>query len=242
MGRTYVVGDVHGCYDETMDLFAKCGITSADRVIFAGDLIDRGPDNDKVVDLAMKHEAILGNHEEKHLYYQRDKHAQVSPGHVATQMQLRPEHYEYFKKLPLRIDLPEHNAIIVHAGIYPWRPLAAQEPYHLLHIQMCRPFDEEGNKCTKSKWPSKVKEEKGWNFWTNYWQGPERIIFGHSVLDKPLLTDYLAGIDGGACWGRALWALDVEAWKIVAVPARKIHKESEHRKKTYLIHGDVSTY
>lgn len=240
--RTYVIGDLHGCYDETMDLFAKVGVTSNDRVIFAGDLVDRGPDNDKCVDLAMKYESVKGNHEDKHLFYCSNPHAQQSPNHILTRQQLRPEHYNYFRSMPLKIALPEHNAVIVHAGVYPTRPLAAQEPYHLLHIQMVRPYDENMQPSTKSKWPSKVQGEPGWKFWTNYYQGPERIIFGHSVLDKPMLTDLLAGIDGGACWGRNLWALDVDAWTVTSVPARKMHRSNEDRQRKYLIHDDVSTF
>lgn len=240
--RTFVIGDLHGCYDETMDLLSKCGATENDRIIFAGDLVDRGPDNDKCVDLAMKHEAVLGNHEDKHLWYRRTGNEPLSPNHVATRQQLREEHYKYFESLPLKLALPEHNVIVVHAGVLPTRPLAAQDPYHLLHIQMIRPFDEMMQPSTKSKWPSKVQGEKGWTFWTNLWQGPERIVFGHSVLDKPLLTDHLAGIDGGACWGRELWALDVDAWKVTSVPARKAHLYRHERQRTYLIHGDVSTF
>ena len=41
--RTIVIGDLHGCYDEAIELLTKVGATSSDRVIFAGDLVDRGP-------------------------------------------------------------------------------------------------------------------------------------------------------------------------------------------------------
>jgi len=237
------VGDLHGCFNEALDLLAKCGVTSSDRVIFIGDIVDRGPDVAKCVDLAMKHECVLGNHEDRHLSYVRDKQVPQSGSHFETHKQLRPEHYEYFKSLPLKIALPEHNLVVVHAGLLPWRPLAAQDPYHLLHAQMVRPYDDEMKPSTKTKWPSKVKDETGWTFWANLWYGPERVVFGHTTLSKPLLTDNLAGVDGGCCHGRELWALDVDAWKITSVKARKQHDVGRGTQpKTYLIYDDIHTW
>ena len=37
-------------YNEAVALLGKCEVTPDDRVIFAGDLLDRGPDNDKCVE------------------------------------------------------------------------------------------------------------------------------------------------------------------------------------------------
>lgn len=242
VGKTFVIGDVHGCYIEAIELFDRCKVTSSDRVIFIGDIVDRGPDNDKCVDLAMKYECILGNHENRHLNYRRDNETPQSTSHLATQKQLRPEHYEYFKSLPLKIELPEHNAVVVHAGVLPWRPIQAQEKYHLLHTQMVRPFDDDMLPSTKTKWPSRVRGETGWQFWANLWYGPEKIIFGHTTLSKPILADNLAGVDGGCCHGRELWALDVDAWKVIAVKARKQHAFYGNQPKTYVIYDDVHTW
>lgn len=223
--RTIVIGDLHGCYDEAIELLRKCNAMPEDRVIFLGDLIDRGPDNDKCVDLAMKHECILGNHEEKHIFYENEMKRKgrlpsMPPTHTAARMQLRPEHHEYFRSLPLMIKLPEYNAVCVHAGVYPGRSVDKQTPKHLLHIQSIDPYDKWGAPTgnEKSMWPSKAPE--GWLFWTNFWKGPERIIFGHSVLDRPLVTEFVMGIDGGAVFGRDLHALVLPSWEIVTVSAK----------------------
>src|ERR1044072_7383549 len=113
--RTFIVGDLHGCIEEAVELLDGCQVTSSDRVIFTGDLVDRGAHNDRCVDLAMKVEkdqgskaCILVNHEEKHLFY-RDKEERGQdpnvnvPTHIATRKQLRDEHYAYFRSLPLFI-------------------------------------------------------------------------------------------------------------------------------------------
>ena len=73
MARTLVVGDVHGCLDELRDLLDAVHYSSADRLVFVGDLVDRGPDSVGVVRLAqdLGAVAVLGNHERKHLRYEQ---------------------------------------------------------------------------------------------------------------------------------------------------------------------------
>src|SRR5690349_22498966 len=100
MQRTIVIGDLHGCYDEAVALLRKLAVQPSDRVIFAGDLVDRGPKPRECVELAMQHECILGNHEEKHLQQQRRASEKLSPDHLRTRSALEDRHYEYFAKLP----------------------------------------------------------------------------------------------------------------------------------------------
>ena len=42
---TYVMTDIHGHYDAMKRMLGKIGFSSGDRLIFAGDYIDRGPDS-----------------------------------------------------------------------------------------------------------------------------------------------------------------------------------------------------
>src|SRR5262245_42621663 len=62
MSRVIVIGDLHGCYDEAIELLDRVAACASDRVVFAGDLVDRGPKRRECVELAMRHESILGNH------------------------------------------------------------------------------------------------------------------------------------------------------------------------------------
>lgn len=212
MSRTIVIGDLHGCFDEAVELLSQLQVTSSDRVIFAGDLVDRGPKPRECVELAMRHECILGNHEEKHLQQRRSKPEKLSPAHLFTRDALGDEHYAFFEKLPLFIRLPEFGAAVVHAGVFPGVPLEKQSAHHLLHAQHLNP------PATKSFWPSKAPAD--FSFWTNFWRGPERIIFGHSVLDRPLVSEWAVGIDTGAVFGRGLTALVLPEWKLVTLPSR----------------------
>lgn len=217
MNRTIVIGDVHGCLDEARDLLDVVGPSAGDRVIFTGDLVDRGPDPRGAVELAMQFESILGNHEENHVARRKSAAHKLSPEHLRTRSQLGDEHYAWFRALPLVIRLPEHQAAIVHAGVYPGTPLASQDPYHLLHIQCI------DGTSKKSHWPSRAPA--GTHFWASTWTGPERIIFGHTVVDAPYVGPFTAAIDTGCAYGGALTALVLPEWKLVSVPSRQTPKK-----------------
>lgn len=67
----WVVGDVHGCYDEFMDVVGNPAIKDDDIVILVGDIIDRGSESVKMLKWAMenvnkdgKYILIRGNHEQ----------------------------------------------------------------------------------------------------------------------------------------------------------------------------------
>ena len=66
VGDDYVVGDIHGCYDQLMSQLKRVGFNKGkDRLFSVGDLSDRGPDSLKCLELI--HEdwfhSIIGNHE-----------------------------------------------------------------------------------------------------------------------------------------------------------------------------------
>src|SRR3954466_2171718 len=66
MGRTIVVGDIHGCFDELLDLLEVVKLKSDDRLIAVGDLITKGPKNREVLDLFIsdaRFSSAVGNHD-----------------------------------------------------------------------------------------------------------------------------------------------------------------------------------
>ena len=68
----YVIGDVHGCYDELQRLLGKINSSDSDaKFIFVGDFIDRGPKVWETLNWMMqnitpggKYQCVLGNHED----------------------------------------------------------------------------------------------------------------------------------------------------------------------------------
>lgn len=65
-GRDFVIGDLHGCYDLLQDRLWRSGFNKkTDRLFSVGDLIDRGPDSMKCLELIEEDwfYPVIGNHE-----------------------------------------------------------------------------------------------------------------------------------------------------------------------------------
>ena len=72
----YVASDIHGHYDRLVELFEKIKFSDDDTLYILGDIIDRGPNIVKTVDLVMSKsniKMILGNHEDMFLNYWKSK-------------------------------------------------------------------------------------------------------------------------------------------------------------------------
>lgn len=67
VGKDYFVGDIHGCYEQLMEALEKIKFNpDVDRLISVGDLVDRGPDSVKCLNLLKElwFHAVSGNHED----------------------------------------------------------------------------------------------------------------------------------------------------------------------------------
>ncbi len=64
---TYVMSDIHGCFDEFMSMLDKIGFSDEDQLILAGDYVDRGAQNLKMLrwieDAPMNILPLKGNHD-----------------------------------------------------------------------------------------------------------------------------------------------------------------------------------
>lgn len=69
-GRCLAIGDIHGRADLLASMLDTLALQPEDRVVFLGDLIDRGPDSKGVLDQVLalvnagQAQVVLGNHEE----------------------------------------------------------------------------------------------------------------------------------------------------------------------------------
>jgi len=105
-----IIGDVHGCYDELIALLSDLGYTiggtresptlshpAGRRVIFVGDLVDRGPDTPAVLRLAQAAVAagtafcVSGNHDNKLALALRGRNVQRKHGIEMSLDQLATE-------------------------------------------------------------------------------------------------------------------------------------------------------
>src|SRR5262249_7089141 len=145
-----IVGDVHGCRRELEQLLDRIRFSSGDRLIFVGDLIARGPDSLGVLDVARRTGALIvrGNHEQKLLDWYDDEDTQLGRTHMAVARAMRDVDWTLLETSPLWIDLPEHGARVVHAGVVPGVPIDEQHPDTLMRI---RTVGVKGSKKSSAK-------------------------------------------------------------------------------------------
>ncbi len=133
--RTIIIGDVHGMLQELKLLLNLEALSRDDQLVFCGDLVDKGPDSVDTVKFVrqLREEGfnvvlVLGNHEEKHARF-RKVLAEKGPAAAAK--------FKGFEELKAITDglseadiafldsavlfhrIPEHDALVVHAGILP---------------------------------------------------------------------------------------------------------------------------
>jgi hypothetical protein len=227
MGRTIIIGDLHGCRAELEDLLAYVGHTRDDRVVCVGDLVVRGPDprGTLAVLRGISAEAVLGNHEDRLLRWRaaEDTAAPIRLGQTTrrTALALKTRDFDMMSTFPLWIDLPEHGVRVVHAGLVPGVPIESQERRTLLFIRTLGERRE-------------PLEARGTRSWAHSYEGPEHVVFGHNAMPEPEIAEHATGIDTGAVYGGRLTAMVLRAGEtvppkaerrsvLVSVPARKAY-------------------
>ena len=91
MKKHCIIGDVHGMYDALLALLKQ--IPKSSEVIFVGDLIDRGKDSKKVVELVKNnYKAVLGTHEDAFIRFFYDYFNGMAWDDIST----RPKYITYF--------------------------------------------------------------------------------------------------------------------------------------------------
>ena len=187
----YIVGDPHGCRAELDELCAALELTDDDLLVFVGDLVRKGPDSKGVVDRVRAADNMLTvrGNNEEKLL-RGDKELDS----------LTDADLEWIASLPVVITLPD--TVVVHGGIDPRKPRADHS------------VDDFQN--TRSLLPGGSYDPP---YWFEEYAGPERVFFGHTVLEAPIVGEYAVGLDTGCVYGGELTAYDWRADELIAVPA-----------------------
>lgn len=213
-GRLIAIGDIHGCHVEFADLLSRLALTKDDQLILLGDLINRGPDSRKVLDLAREHRAVslLGNHELRFLKYRRTgekKH--LKDGDWDTLQKLRPEDWSYLEAMPLTWEAPALNTVFVHGGFLPNEPWQKQPAEVVTRIQV---IDSAGR-------PAKRADAPDAPAWANLWSGPPFVVYGHTPRPEIYKLKWSLGIDTGCVQGGHLTAYELPEKRFLQVKARQ---------------------
>lgn len=157
--RRIIIGDVHGHYEALTNLLEFVNLEVNDQVYFLGDLIDRGPDSAKVINLIRDrgYISLMGNHEQLMLeaieeFELKSKEGKcqrlwlqnggtetlcsyVSNTSIADTFQALKASgdLEWLQSLPLCLDLGD--IFLVHGGLRPEVPLEKQTKRDMLWIR-----------------------------------------------------------------------------------------------------------
>jgi len=213
-GRLIAIGDIHGCHQEFADLLERIEFSPEDQLVLLGDLVNRGPDSCRVIDLARQHRAIslLGNHELRLLNYRKtgDK-MYLKETDEDTYQKLRPEDWAYLAEMPLTHAIEELNIVFVHGGFLPNEPWQKQPASVVTRIQV---IDRDGK-------PAKRADGDDLPPWADLWSGPPFVVYGHTPRPDIYKLKWSVGIDTACVMGGHLTAYILPEKRFVQVKARR---------------------
>ena len=213
-GRRIVVGDVHGCYDELVELLEKIGIGDDDRIICVGDLITKGPKSKEVMQLFMtdaRFSTVIGNHDLALRRKWNGEDIELKAAQKEAHKELRGEkdaYASFFNRMPFTIDLDTH--LVVHAGLRPNVELYSQTTGDLTQIRTLG-ADRESEEGTP---------------WYHVYHGEKIVLFGHWPSPEPRRGRKAIGLDTGCVYGYNLTAYIIESDEFVTVKAKRSYDES----------------
>jgi hypothetical protein len=213
--RVLIVGDLHGCREELEDLLEHSGWDERDQLVSVGDLVAKGPDSLGVVRLMRKLGALAvrGNHDQHCLRWWESRRLgrqppDLRPAHRRVAETLEEEDWQWLSDLPFYLELPEHDAIVVHAGLLPDVPLPEQQPYDLMNMRSVL-ADGTASRTYEDGAP-----------WATLWPGPRLVVFGHDAIRGLQQHPYAIGLDTGCVYGGWLTGVWLPEKDLVSVPAR----------------------
>lgn len=232
-----VIGDIHGCLDELVELLTTLGYAvSADytsahhpegrTVVFVGDLVDRGPAVAGVLRLAMAMVAqgdalcVPGNHEIKLVRALNGRNVTVSHGLAESIEQLKNEPPEFvdsarhfMDRLVSHVVLDEGRLVVAHAGL--------REEMHNRTSGVVRSFALFGDTTGET-------DEYGFPVrypWAEEYRGKAAVVYGHTPVPDAVWLNNTICVDTGCVFGGKLTALRWPERETVSVPARREYWE-----------------
>lgn len=213
MGRTIVVGDIHGCYDELVALLDRVRLRADDRVVAVGDLVVKGERNREVLDRFIadrRFASVIGNHDLALLRHWRGEAVALKPAQERARQELaknKSRYAAYLAALPTMIDLGAY--LVVHAGVRPGVALGAQSLEDLTELRTLG-----ADRRSREGRP-----------WFALYNGPQTVLYGHWPAPEPRCASHAIGLDTGCVYGFQLTAFVVETGEFVQVQARRAYEQ-----------------
>lgn len=222
-GRLIAIGDVHGCYDELVELLERVAPSARDTVVSVGDMVRKGPSAARCLDLWRErgYLAVRGNNEITLL-----AHARPILRFFAHEDRDVLRHRRLLNQIrawPLAIDFQNAGVAIVHGGFLPDMSVTEED------IERERDVVPELRWIRKrnGRWKpvSKEKKRKSDRLWSDVWDGDRFVVYGHTPSNESRVSDHALGLDTGCVYGGKLTAaiLENDDWSFVSVKARRAY-------------------
>lgn len=224
VGNDYAVGDVHGEYETLMALLQKVNFDKTkDRLFMVGDLVDRGRDSRKVLDLLLEDWAfgVRGNHE--HMVLTRDISDDIevyrgmqhgSTWSIYCPTDEREEVKMLIGQMPIAIQVGDVGIVHAHVPGSDWRKFLNNiVDWNTSVINRALWARERANKAEAGEPVPRVK-------------GIRAVVHGHNVMEHYVVAENSYYIDTGACYGGKLTLLDLKTLQVVAEQQRIIIRDS----------------
>ena len=245
-----IIGDVHGCRDELEELLRRLGYEAAAvapggpplisgplyahpegrKVVFVGDLVDRGPrilDTVRLVATMVLHGAALcvpGNHDMKLLKRLQGKNVRITHGLADTlaEIDALPEGLRgaFVEELAGFLDgLVSHyvldggNLVVAHAGMK-----AEMQGRGSGKVRDFALYGETTGETDEFGLP--VRHD-----WASEYRGRAMVVYGHTPVPDPEWLNRTVNIDTGCVFGGKLTALRYPVKEFVSVPAARTYCE-----------------
>ncbi|PCH99341.1 MAG: polynucleotide kinase-phosphatase [Bacteroidetes bacterium] len=239
-----IIGDIHGCYDETLELIKKLGYSvkkvkddgknfgidvthkEARQIIFVGDLVDRGPDSPAVLKLVMSmvHSkvgiCVPGNHDLKLQKKLNGKNVTVNHGLTETLEQLESESPEFIKQVKEFL-----YSLISHFVFDDGRLVVA-------HAGLKEEMQGRGSGAVRAfcLYGETTGETDEFGLpvrynWASEYRGKAKVVYGHTPVPEAEWLNKTIDIDTGCVFGGKLTALRYPEEELVSVPAKKTYCE-----------------
>ncbi|MEZ5773315.1 MAG: polynucleotide kinase-phosphatase [Hyphomicrobiaceae bacterium] len=238
-----IIGDVHGCGDELEALLAELGyglewrrddpagplvITAPEgrRLVFVGDLVDRGPRSPDVLRIAMAAVAsgvgfaVPGNHDVKLVRYLDGRNVKMAHGLAETAAQLASQSEDFCKAVRQFLDgLVSHlwldggRLVVAHAGIREemiGRASGAVREFCL--------YGETTGETDEFGLPIRYN-------WAADYRGETAVVYGHTPVPAAEWLNNTLCIDTGCCFGGRLTALRWPEREIRSVSSARVYAE-----------------
>lgn len=236
-----IIGDIHGCFDELKLLIEKLGYKvdaekgayhpDGRKIVFLGDLCDRGPKNVEVLRLVMNSVksgnalAVPGNHDVKLIKYLSGKTVQLTHGLDKTVEELEKEDESFRNDVKEFLDglishyvLDDGKLVVAHAGL--------KEEYIGRGSMTVRDFCLYGEATGES-------DEYGLPVrlnWASDYRGKATVVYGHIPQLEVQAMNGTYCIDTGCVFGGRLTAyryperefVDVDALKQYYAPVKPL--------------------